>query len=76
MQFACDQSRCISKTWQCDGEPDCPGGTDEVGCVEPNCTENGKFACKNKKCVDFKYRCDGDDDCGDGSDEVQCGKIS
>ncbi len=23
---------CISALWRCDGEPDCPGGSDEAGC--------------------------------------------
>lgn len=74
-QFACDEKRCISKRWRCDGEPDCPKGTDEMGCAERRCSEIGKFKCKSGMCVDLKYRCNGDDDCGDGSDERDCGKF-
>lgn len=74
-QFACDETSCIWKDWQCDGDPDCPKGTDEIGCVEKQCSEIGKFKCKNGKCIEMKHKCDGDDDCGDGSDERNCGKL-
>ena len=28
-EFRCDNGRCISKQWTCDGDSDCPNGDDE-----------------------------------------------
>jgi len=28
-EFRCDNGRCISKQWTCDGDSDCPHGEDE-----------------------------------------------
>lgn len=32
-EYTCTaDQKCISKTWLCDGETDCSGGDDEMGC--------------------------------------------
>lgn len=34
-EFACvDNQQCIPKSYQCDGQPDCTNGSDEIGCCK------------------------------------------
>ena len=41
---------CISNSFRCDTDPDCPDASDEMGCPQPNCTTiRGRhlhFSCK------------------------------
>jgi len=69
-EYACPE-RCIDVTWRCDGEDDCTGGTDEVGCAA-GCANSNNFLCDNGVCIPIAYKCDLDDDCGDHSDEKKC----
>lgn len=69
--FTCNNSLCIPKLWNCDGENDCGDGSDEVGCRHTTCEAN-MFTCKNGKCIPPYWRCDFDRDCPDGSDEDDC----
>lgn len=36
-QFMCDDERCISKSYVCDGFPDCSTGEDELNCPRNAC---------------------------------------
>lgn len=36
-QFMCDLGRCISKSYVCDGFPDCSTGEDEINCPKNVC---------------------------------------
>uniref|UniRef100_A0A8B9LF33 LDL receptor related protein 8 n=1 Tax=Astyanax mexicanus TaxID=7994 RepID=A0A8B9LF33_ASTMX len=69
-EFACQNGQCVPGRWRCDGEPECPDGSDEA---ESTCTVKqtcppDKFDCGGK-CVSLSWRCDGERDCENGADE-------
>lgn len=77
-QFVCTNGDCVENGFVCDGDKDCPDGSDEadIVCNNHTCAAN-KFACKRSgHCLPIKWRCDSEPDCSDGSDEVDCKKES
>uniref|UniRef100_A0A3Q3MKS2 Low-density lipoprotein receptor-related protein 2 n=1 Tax=Mastacembelus armatus TaxID=205130 RepID=A0A3Q3MKS2_9TELE len=70
--FECDEGRCVSNFFRCDGIADCIDKSDEANCTETATCSPYAFTCNNKHCILSRWRCDGVDDCGDGSDEMNC----
>ncbi|XP_039235813.1 prolow-density lipoprotein receptor-related protein 1-like [Pipra filicauda] len=62
---------CIPVPWLCDGEQQCPDGTDEQ-CEVACGGDPHVWQCDDGRCVSSSWRCDGVADCLDGSDEQDC----
>ncbi len=67
-EFQCRSSgERIPASWECDCEPDCEDGSDEVDCPPSAC-----FECDGGWIIPQDWVCDCETDCDDGTDEVGC----
>ncbi|XP_035867014.1 low-density lipoprotein receptor-like [Phyllostomus discolor] len=67
--------RCIPVAWLCNGEGECPDGTDEQ-CEEACRGHPRAWQCDDGGCISLSWLCDGTGDCLDGSDEVGCETVT
>ncbi|KAJ8278768.1 hypothetical protein COCON_G00058340 [Conger conger] len=87
-QFACRSFGCVDTAFVCDGQLDCPDGSDEDRCGTPSPSPGPvgpsgrplvpspcsakQFSCGSGECVHLDRKCDLQRDCLDGSDEQGC----
>ncbi|XP_015434155.1 PREDICTED: vitellogenin receptor [Dufourea novaeangliae] len=77
--FLCENKKCVSHSFQCDGENDCGDESDERDCYGfkhnlIRCATD-EFQCSDKSCIPIEKFCDARSDCNDNSDEyVGCVK--
>lgn len=79
-EFACDDDlTCLHTSWVCDGEIDCPDGSDEAISRCKNATQcrADQFQCltMDRACISGHLICNGNNDCRDGSDEKECPSV-
>ena len=71
-EFAClEHHFCVHSSWTCDGDRDCPDGSDESQevCKDGVECESDEFRCGDGKCIPEYLYCDGAENCEDLSDE-------
>ncbi|KAK7507346.1 hypothetical protein BaRGS_00001281, partial [Batillaria attramentaria] len=72
-QFACEDEEhtCIPLRFKCDGQANCPDGSDESDKTWLFMCDHDMFDCGNRRCIFAQFVCDGERDCLHGTDESE-----
>lgn len=74
-QLSCvDSVGCVNSSARCDGQIQCPTGSDEEYCPATKSCLESDWTCRNNICIPTELRCNGLNDCLDNSDEDNCGE--
>lgn len=74
-QFPCmDSVGCVDMSAHCDGQKQCPTGSDEENCPATEGCLDSEWMCRNHICIPKEQYCNGQNDCMDNSDEEDCGE--
>lgn len=74
-QLPCvDTVGCVNASARCDGQSQCPTGSDEENCTAIKGCLDSDWTCQNHICIPKELHCNGQNDCMDNSDEEDCGE--
>ena len=68
--FCCKSGEQLPTSMRCNGQPECPDGSDEAGC-NITCAAP-QFRCNDGACLQETEVCDGIEHCANGADEHNC----
>ncbi|XP_071884008.1 uncharacterized protein [Anas platyrhynchos] len=66
--------QCGSGEKDCDRDPGCKDGSDEINCPSQTCRPD-QFRCEDGNCVHVSRQCSGVRDCLEGTDEANCNNV-
>ncbi|CAK9805473.1 Vitellogenin receptor [Anthophora plagiata] len=73
--FSCENKKCVSFSYRCNGENDCGDNSDEINCQGNEIPSNifrcatDEFQCYDHSCIPIEKFCDAKTDCPDETDE-------
>ena len=75
-EFTCNNGKCTSMNWTCNGRDDCGDSSDEIDChnIRPECKSSEILCGDGLQCISKTKKCDHIENCFDASDELNCNR--